>query len=90
MQEMISSMKHRERPSPAEAIAQKIAISTSYQHLGLWNEWKKEYEEAHQLSEKQLHIDEAEGLMQLALIDHCRGDFRSSDNYSKEAAIKYR
>ena len=41
MQEMISSMNHRERPTPAEAIAQKIAISSAYQHLGLWNEWKK-------------------------------------------------
>lgn len=28
--------------------------------------------------------------MQLALIDHCRGDFRSSDNYAKEAAVEYR
>ena len=28
--------------------------------------------------------------MELALIDHCRGDFRSSDNFAKEAAQKYR
>lgn len=41
MQEMISSMKHRERPSPIEAIEQKVAVSNAYQHLGLWNEWKK-------------------------------------------------
>lgn len=41
MQEMISSMNHRERPTPAEAIAQKIAVSEAYQYLGLWNEWKK-------------------------------------------------
>jgi hypothetical protein len=37
MQEMISSMKHRERPTPIEAIAQKKAISEAYKHLGLWN-----------------------------------------------------
>ena len=37
MQEMISSMKHRERHSPDEAIAQKVAVSEAYQHLGLWN-----------------------------------------------------
>ena len=44
------------------------------------------------MTEKNIHggIEEAEQLMQLALIDHCRGDFRSSDNYAKEAATKYR
>ena len=41
--------------------------------------------------EKQHHgIDEADGLVHLALIDHCRGDFRSSDTFAKEAAQKYR
>jgi hypothetical protein len=34
---MISSMKHREKLSAEEAIAQKIAVSFAYQHLGLWN-----------------------------------------------------
>ena len=34
--------------------------------------------------EKQHHgVDEADGLLELALIDYCRGDFRSSDNYAK-------
>lgn len=28
--------------------------------------------------------------MTLALIDHCRGDYRSSDGFAKEAALKYR
>ena len=91
MQEMISSMNHRVTPSPNEALAQKVAISGAYQNLGLWNEWKKEYEESFQLMEKQYHgVEEADGLIHLALIDHCRGDFRSSDNYAKEAAAKFR
>ena len=30
-------MNHRERPTPLEAIQQKVAISYAYQHLGLWN-----------------------------------------------------
>ena len=34
---MISSMKHRERPSPIEAMNAKIATASAYQHLGLWN-----------------------------------------------------
>jgi hypothetical protein len=41
MYELICSLKHRERPSPAEAINQKVAISWAYQNLGLWNEWKR-------------------------------------------------
>ena len=34
--------------------------------------------------------EQAEELLHLALIDHCRGDFRSSDNYAKDAALKFR
>jgi len=54
MYEMICSLKHRERPSPAEAIHQKIATAWGYQNLGLWNEWKREYEEAFLLTEGSL------------------------------------
>jgi hypothetical protein len=37
MNELIASLKHRERPSPSEAIQYKIGTSWAYQHLGLWN-----------------------------------------------------
>lgn len=37
MQEMISSMKHREKQTPEEAVLSKAATAFAYKHLGLWN-----------------------------------------------------
>lgn len=44
MKELLNSMQHRSRPSPSEASQAKLATSWAYQRLGLWNEWKQEYE----------------------------------------------
>ncbi len=37
MQQMISSMKHREKPTPNDAVDSKSATAFAYKHLGLWN-----------------------------------------------------
>ncbi len=37
MQEMISSMKHREKQTPSDAVGSKAATAFAYKHLGLWN-----------------------------------------------------
>lgn len=44
MGKLIDSMHHRERPTPEEAAKSKLATGWAYQRLGLWNEWKQEYE----------------------------------------------
>jgi serine/threonine protein kinase len=43
MGQLVDSMQHRERPTPEETAASKMATGWAYQRLGLWNEWKKEY-----------------------------------------------
>jgi serine/threonine protein kinase len=37
MAQLVDSMRHRERPTPEETAASKIASGWAYQRLGLWN-----------------------------------------------------
>lgn len=46
----------------------------AYQRLGLWNEWKKEYDEAYEVLEPTYDdFHKAEVLKNLAVVENCRG-----------------
>jgi hypothetical protein len=78
MGNLVDSMHHRQRPTPEEAASTKLATGWAYQRLGLWNEWKKEYEEALELEEHNSSSSaKAASFLQLAVIDHCRGQLES-------------